>query len=47
MGRDAAKQAAETVADILGWDKYRVDSEVAAYHAHLARWHGVEGKGGE
>jgi glycerol-3-phosphate dehydrogenase len=41
MGRDAARQAAETVADILGWDAARIDSEVAAYHAHLARWHGV------
>ena len=44
MGRDAARQAAETVADILGWDAARIDSEVAAYHAHLEKWHGVGGK---
>ncbi len=46
MGRDSARQAAETVADVLGWDKYRIDSEVAAYHAHLEKWHGVGGKTG-
>ena len=46
MGRDSARQAAETVADVLGWDKDRVDSEVAAYHAHLEKWHGVKGKAG-
>ena len=46
MGRDAARQAAETVADVLGWDADRIDGEVAAYHDHLARWHGVEAKPG-
>ena len=47
MGRDAARQAAETVADVLGWDKDRVDSEVSAYHAHLEKWHGVGAKTGD
>ena len=42
MGRDEARKAAETVADVLGWDSERIESEVAAYHAHLEKRHGVE-----
>ena len=45
MGRDAASKAAETVADIMGWDEDRVRREVAAYRAHLARMHGVASRG--
>jgi glycerol-3-phosphate dehydrogenase len=39
MGCDAAKRAAETVADVLGWDKERVDAEVQAYRQYLLRFH--------
>jgi glycerol-3-phosphate dehydrogenase len=46
MGRGEARKAAETVAEVLGWDAARIDSEVAAYHAHLKKWHGVGGKAG-
>jgi glycerol-3-phosphate dehydrogenase len=42
MGREAARKAAETVADILGWDARRIDDEVAAYLRHIRHAHGVE-----
>ncbi|MCX7354343.1 MAG: FAD-dependent oxidoreductase [Alphaproteobacteria bacterium] len=41
MAREAAGRAAEEVAPIMGWDKARVEREVADYHAHIARLHGV------
>ena len=41
MAREGARKAAETVADILGWDEARIDAEVAAYHAYLARHHRI------
>ncbi len=39
MGREGARKAAETVADILGWDEARIDAEVAAFHVHLDHAH--------
>lgn len=36
MGLGSARAAAEAVADILGWDKARIDAEVARYHAFAA-----------
>jgi glycerol-3-phosphate dehydrogenase len=36
MGIAAARAAAESVADILGWDEQRIDAEVAAYRAFAA-----------
>ena len=41
MGREAARRAAETVADIMGWDAKRIDAEVADYLAHIAHFNGV------
>ncbi len=41
MAREGARHASETVAGILGWDAMRIDREVADYHAHIARLHGV------
>ncbi|MFO0996062.1 MAG: FAD-dependent oxidoreductase [Alphaproteobacteria bacterium] len=41
MAREGARLAAETVADILGWDAQRIEREVVGYHAHIARLHGV------
>ena len=35
MGHGVAERAAESVADILGWDQARIDAEVAAYRAEL------------
>ena len=35
MGYGVAERAAESVADILGWDRARIDAEVAAYRAEL------------
>jgi glycerol-3-phosphate dehydrogenase len=42
MGCDAAKRAAEAVADVLGWDKERVEAEVQAYRQYLLRFHLLE-----
>lgn len=39
MGYDAAPRAAEVVADVLGWDRARIDTEVKAYRDYLARMH--------
>jgi glycerol-3-phosphate dehydrogenase len=39
MGCDVAKRAAEAVADVLGWDKARVEAEVQAYHLYLQHFH--------
>ncbi|MCA8966744.1 MAG: FAD-dependent oxidoreductase [Planctomycetes bacterium] len=38
--REAARSAAEAVADVLGWDAARIDAEVAGYHEYLDRQHG-------
>ena len=46
MAADAARKAADTVADILGWDEGRVAAEVAAYRDHLRQQHAL-GDGGE
>ena len=39
QGRAEARTAAEAVAETLGWDAARIDAEVAAYEAYLARHH--------
>lgn len=39
MGAAAARKAAETVAETLGWDDARVEAEVARYRAYLADQH--------
>jgi glycerol-3-phosphate dehydrogenase len=36
---EAARRAAETVADILGWDEARIAQETAAYRAHVRAQH--------
>ena len=41
MAREGAQKAAETVADILGWDDARIEQEVAAYAHVLERLHRV------
>jgi glycerol-3-phosphate dehydrogenase len=38
-GREGARQAAETVADILGWDEARIEREVADYTAYVDHTH--------
>ena len=38
-GREGARMAAETVADILGWDEARIEAEVADYAAYVDRTH--------
>ncbi len=43
MAREGAQKAAETVADIMGWNEERIEAEVAAYHAYLARHHQIGG----
>ncbi|MGH6953871.1 MAG: glycerol-3-phosphate dehydrogenase C-terminal domain-containing protein, partial [Alphaproteobacteria bacterium] len=45
QAREGARAAAESVADVLGWDDARMTREVAAYHAHLAHAHRL-GTGG-
>ncbi len=39
QGREAARKAAETVADILGWDEARIEKEADGYTAYLAHRH--------
>lgn len=39
QAREGARLAAETVADVLGWDRARIEAEVEAYQAHLAHAH--------
>ncbi len=39
QGREAARKAAETVADIMGWDEARIQKEADAYVAHLKHTH--------
>lgn len=39
QGREGARKAAETVADILGWDEARIQKEADGYVAYLARSH--------
>ena len=39
QGREAARAAAEAVADLLGWDEARVEREVESYRAYLAHTH--------
>ena len=39
QGREAARAAAEAVADLLGWDEARVEREVEGYQAYLAHTH--------
>ena len=39
QGREAARAAAEAVADLLGWDEARVEREVGGYQAYLAHTH--------
>ncbi len=46
MAREGAQVAAETVADIMGWDEARIEKEVADYHALIAHLHGVTTAGG-
>lgn len=43
MAAAAASRAAEAVADLLGWDKARIEREVADYRAYLARNHHARG----
>ncbi|HEX2134816.1 MAG TPA: FAD-dependent oxidoreductase [Microvirga sp.] len=43
MGAEAARIAAETVAEVFGWDDARVEAEVVAYRNHLARQHTPRG----
>lgn len=43
--REAARSAAESVADLLGWDGPRVEREVADYLAYLQRQHRRPGAG--
>jgi glycerol-3-phosphate dehydrogenase len=40
MGYFAAQRAAESVADLLGWDSARIEAEIKNYHAYLALVHG-------
>ena len=42
QGREAARTAADAVADLLGWDEARVEREVEAYQAYLAHTHGSD-----
>jgi hypothetical protein len=46
MAADASRKAADTVADILGWDEGRVAAEIAAYRDHLRQQHALR-DGGE
>ena len=39
--REAARYAADSVADLLGWDEPRIEAEVADYLEYLDRQHGV------
>ena len=39
QGREAARAAADAVADLLGWDEARVEREVGGYQAYLAHTH--------
>jgi glycerol-3-phosphate dehydrogenase len=39
MGAPAARRAAETVADILGWDQDRIAEETSRYEAYVAENH--------
>ena len=41
MGSHAARRAAETVSDILGWDQTRIAQETQAYQAYLTANHRV------
>ncbi len=41
MGIDAADRAAETVADVLGWDAERTRAEAEGYRQYLRRIHAV------
>ena len=43
MAREGARVAADSVADILGWDEARIDKEVNDYLAIIAHRHGVSG----
>ena len=36
---DGARRAAETIADILGWDEARIADEVALYGEYVRRFH--------
>ena len=45
-GGGRGRKAAETVADMLGWDEGRVTAEIAAYRDHLRRQHALR-DGGE
>ena len=40
QGREAARAAADAVADLLDWDEARIDREVEGYQAYLAHTHG-------
>jgi glycerol-3-phosphate dehydrogenase len=39
VGGDIARQAAEAVADVLGWDASRIVAEVESYSRHVQRMH--------
>jgi glycerol-3-phosphate dehydrogenase len=39
MGAPAARRAAETVADILGWDADRITEETSRYESYVAANH--------
>ena len=41
MGYHECRKAAETVAELLGWDAERVDREVEGYRAHLREMHSI------
>ena len=43
MAREGARVAADSVADILGWDEARIDKEVNDYLTVIAHRHGVSG----
>ena len=41
MGVEAAHKAAETIADVMGWDEKRIAEEAELYLAYVARTYGV------
>ena len=39
QGLDCAEAIGERMAELAGWSRARLDAELAAYHAHVARSH--------
>ena len=42
MGYDACRRAAETVADILDWDRTRIEHEVETYQSYVRQQHRMQ-----